>query len=120
MSCMLHSNFNLYIKGVRKYSTKQNASKKEKGRKGSKYSACNCRVIEQTLELFGHPVVHNIDGLNIMFFTVYTSKKFCTHTHTKVFEFQPSYLLYGQKQKWAIKLPLKHIILSIILSLIVQ
>ena len=62
----------MYIKGVRKYSTKQNASKKEKGIKGSKYSACNCRVIEQTLELFGHPFVHNIDGLNIMFFTVYT------------------------------------------------
>ena len=38
----------------------------------------------------------------------------------KVFEFQPSYLLYGQKQKWAIKLPLKHIILSIMLSLIIQ
>ena len=55
--------------------------KNEKGRKGSKYSACNCRVIEQTLELFGHPVVHNIDGLNIMFFTVYTSKKFYTNTH---------------------------------------
>ena len=120
MSCMLHSNFNFVYKRCSKIFHEANASKKEKGRKGSKYSACNCRVIEQTLELFGHPVVHNIDGLNIMFFTVYTSKKFCTNTHTKVFEFQPSYLLYGQKQKWAIKLPLKHIILSIILSLIVQ
>ena len=80
MSCMLHSNFNFVYKRCSKIFHEAKCLEKRKGRKGSKYSACNCRVIEQTLELFGHPVVHNIDGLNIMFFTVYTSKKFRTHT----------------------------------------